>query len=260
MASRTLGEWLDEGPFTLGLSSGFFGFFAHAGVLAALESQGLRPGALAGSSAGALVAGSWAAGLDAHALTARLRTLRTEEFWDPAPGLGVLELGFLRVGKFEAAMRALIGEATFALARAPVAISTFDVRARRTHVIDRGPLVPAIVASCSVPLLFQPVRHEGRLLSDGGIADRAGLAGVTPGVRVLHHHLASRSPWRRRRDPALEPPVRANLVALVLRDLPRSGPHRLEEGVRAMVLARAATLRSLDDPADAVVARSALRT
>jgi NTE family protein len=253
--NRSLGDWLDEAPFTLGLSSGFFGFFAHAGVLAALEGQGLRPAALAGSSAGALVAGSWAAGLDAHLLTARLRSLRTEEFWDPAPRLGVLELGLLRVGKFEAAMRALLGEASFAGTRAPVAISTYDVLARRTHVIDRGPLVPAIVASCSVPLLFQPVRHDGRLLSDGGIADRPGLAGVSHGVRVLHHHLASRSPWRRRRDPALAPPSRANLVALVLGDLPRSGPRRLEAGVRAMALAHRATLTALDAPAAPVVER-----
>jgi NTE family protein len=255
MAARTLGEWLDEGPFTLGLSSGFFGFFAHAGVLAALEEQGLRPAALAGSSAGALVAGCWAAGLDAHALTARLATLRTEEFWDPAPAFGLLELGLVRVGKFAATLRSLIGEARFAATRAPLAISTFDVLARRTFVLDRGPLVPAIVASCSVPLLFQPVRHEGRLLSDGGIADRPGLAGVSPGVRVLHHHLASRSPWRRPGDPALAPPSRPNLVALVLRDLPRSGPHRLEAGVRAMALAHDAAKVALDAPLGPVVER-----
>jgi hypothetical protein len=33
---------LSEAPFTLGLSSGFFGFFAHAGVVTVLEEEGLR--------------------------------------------------------------------------------------------------------------------------------------------------------------------------------------------------------------------------
>ena len=37
----TLGDWLDAGPYTLALSAGFFGFFAHAGVLAALEELSL---------------------------------------------------------------------------------------------------------------------------------------------------------------------------------------------------------------------------
>ena len=41
----TLREWLAQGPFTLAMSSGFFGFFAHAGVLLALREAGLAPAA-----------------------------------------------------------------------------------------------------------------------------------------------------------------------------------------------------------------------
>ena len=52
---RTLRDWLAGKPFTLVMSSGFFGFFAHAGVVSVLEEQGLRPARIAGSSAGALV-------------------------------------------------------------------------------------------------------------------------------------------------------------------------------------------------------------
>jgi len=62
---QTLRDWLLEAPFSLGLSSGFFGFFAHAGFLSALEEEGLQPRAAWGSSAGALVGGAWAAGLSA---------------------------------------------------------------------------------------------------------------------------------------------------------------------------------------------------
>ena len=35
-------------PFTLGLSAGFFGFYAHAGLVVALEEAGLRPARVAG--------------------------------------------------------------------------------------------------------------------------------------------------------------------------------------------------------------------
>ena len=64
----TLRDWLAESPFSLAMSSGFFGFFAHTGMLAALEEAGVLPAEVAGSSAGALVAGLWASGIDAPAL------------------------------------------------------------------------------------------------------------------------------------------------------------------------------------------------
>lgn len=248
MSTTTLGDWLAHRPFTLGMSSGFFGFFAHTGVLSALVQRGLRPIAVAGSSAGALVAGAYAAGLEPQALRERLVTLRTEEFWEPAPFFGVHELGLLRVNRFQTVMGALLGEPTFASCRVPIAVSTYDVGARRTHVLSSGPLIPAIVASCAVPFLFQPVRHAGRLLTDGGVADRAGLAGVSPGTRTFHHHLSSRSPWRAPSDPALRAPERADLVSLVLEGLPRSGPRQLEAGSRALQIAEKATFLALDRP------------
>src|SRR6187549_3880915 len=39
------------------------------------------------------------------------------------------------------------------------------------EVFDKGPLGPAIRASMALPGTFDPVRLEGRLLSDGGIVN-----------------------------------------------------------------------------------------
>jgi NTE family protein len=137
---------------------------------------------------------------------------------------------------------------TFARARIPVALSAHDVASRSTQVIDHGDLAEAIHASCAVPLMFHPVRVGGRWLVDGGIGDRPGLAGAprSSAERVLLHHLPSRSPWRSRRDMIV--PRRDGLVALVIEDLPRVGPYRLDEGIRAMRAARRATTRALGRP------------
>src|SRR5262245_16418621 len=89
-ARPTLRQWLREKPFGLGLSSGFFGCFAHTGVLTGLEDEALWPIRLCGSSAGALAAGLWAAGLGAKEMRDELFRLRREDFWDPRPGLGLL--------------------------------------------------------------------------------------------------------------------------------------------------------------------------
>jgi NTE family protein len=241
----TLREWLAEAPFTLGLSSGFFGFFAHAGVVEVLEEEGLLPAALCGSSAGALVGGLWASGLAAGRIREELLRLRRQDFWDPAPGLGLL-----RGDRFRDRLEALLPSRTFEACPRPVALSVYDLWARRTVVLRRGALAPAIHASCAAPVLFQPVRIDGRAYLDGGVKDRHGLAGLGGGERVLYHHLTSRSPWRRRGSPALSVPARPGLRAVALHGLPRLGPFRLERGAEALRLAAQGMRAALDQEAE----------
>ena len=239
----TLRDWLAERPFTLVMSSGFFGFYAHTGVVTVLEEQGLRPTRIAGSSAGALVGALWGAGIPAARIREELLGLRRSDFWDLWPGLGLL-----RGGLFRALLERVLPVKTFEESPVPLALSVWDLLARRTAVLERGPLAPAIHASCALPVLFQPVRHEGRLYADGGIADRPGLAGVPEGERVLYHHLTARSPWRRRNSPALEVPGRRGLQAIAVAGLPRLGPFRLARGRDAMELAAAGAREALERP------------
>jgi NTE family protein len=226
---RTLRDWLSEAPFTLAMSSGFFGFFAHAGVMSVLEDEGLAPARACGSSAGALVTGLWAAGVGARRICDELLLLRREHFWDVRPGLGLL-----RGRLFRERLEALAPVRTFEECRVPLALSVFDVGARRTTILRAGELAPAVHASCAAPVLFQPVRISGRFYLDGGILDRPGLGGAGAGERVLFHHLTSRSPWRRPGAAALRVPERPDMQVVALPALPRLGPFRLERGREAM--------------------------
>jgi NTE family protein len=250
MAAFTLRDWLGRGPYTLAMSSGFFGFFAHAGLLTVLEEEGLPPARLCGSSAGALVGGLFASGLPATAIRERLLELRRGDFWDPHPGLGLL-----RGARFRTRLDELLPVRTFEECSRPLAVSTWDPLARETVVLQSGPLAPAIQASGSVPFLFQPVRLGGRWLLDGGVADRPGLAGVAalvpagePAPRILYHHITARSPWRRRNSPALRIPWRPGLVAVALHGLPRLGPFRLERAPEALALAAEGMRAALGRP------------
>jgi NTE family protein len=243
MTAPTLREWLREGPFSLAMSSGFFGFFAHTGLLTVLEDEGLVPSRITGSSAGALTGGLWSAGLSATTMRDELLRLERADFWDPRPGFGLLS-GML----FRAKLEALLPVASFEECRIPLAVTTYDVFDRDVRVFDRGPLAPVLQASCCVPGLFHPVRHAGRVLLDGGITDRPGLAGMPRETRVLHHHLASRSPWRKRGGASMQVPKREGLTALVVHGLPRVGPFRLHEGSRAFEACRREALGALDRP------------
>lgn len=221
-------EWLAREPFSLCLSAGFFGFFAHVGLLEALEGAGLRPRRVVGVSAGALAGGLWAAGVPAATLAAELSRLRRGDFWDPAfPWRG----GLLTGAKFEAILRRLLAPTgVLEIEACPLPFATLGADLLgRGHVLDRGPLPSAIRASCAVPLLFAPVRHGGRRLVDGGLSDGPGLSLLPADERVLLHHL--------QKAPPAESATRRVLAP---QGLPQPGPFALEEGLRARAAARAA--------------------
>ncbi|MCG8439512.1 MAG: patatin-like phospholipase family protein [Pseudomonadales bacterium] len=241
--SQTLADWLAAKPFTLAMSSGFFGFFAHFGVVKALQEHGLTPARLCGSSAGALVACSVASGSCMTTLEQRLLRLDKGDFWDPSPGLGLL-----RGQAFRSVLADILPIRLLDESPRPVALSVWHGRSQRTRVLRDGDAVEAVYASCAVPLLFQPASINGERYWDGGIADRHGLAATWPGERVLYHHLQSRSPWRRANSAALLPPIRPNLMTLAIDGLLRAGPNRLNNGRVALEQAYSATQQALSAP------------
>jgi NTE family protein len=240
----SLGDWLSEGPFALTMSSGFFAFFAHTGLLSVLVETGRVPVRVSGSSAGALVTAAWASGAEPADIAAKLLSLERSHFWDPAPGLGLL-----RGELFRRSLEEMLPARRFEHARVPAAVSVFDIAARRTRVITEGPIAPAICASCAVPGMFHPVTIDGRRYWDGGVADRPGLAGMPSiaGERVLYHHISSRSPWRRF-GTGMAIPTRPAMTTLVMENLPRSGPFKLEAGRRAYEMARRLARVALRQP------------
>ncbi len=243
----TLADWLQGRPFTLALSAGFFGFFAHAGFLTALAERGLVPRRIVGVSAGALAGGLFAAGIAPAVLRDELFSLRKADFWDPGP----YPDGLLAGRKFAARLAALLGPARPAEAlTVPFASVAFDLFARRPVVLSGDvPVDLAIRASCAVPIMFRPVRAGGRVLVDGGVADRAGLSALAPGEPTLLHYLPSKSPWRRlfrtarARVPAHDP------WRVVTTNAPRVGPDRLENGPIAFETGYVQGTAALDAPA-----------
>ncbi len=238
-----LKEWLAEQPFTLTLSSGFFGFFAHAGVMQALEEARLLPHKLTGSSAGALIAGCWAGGMSSAEIKKLLFRLNRSDFWDPGFGLGLL-----RGEKFRQLLASSLSARQFAECRSGLALSAYSMESKDTVILSNGDLVSAIYASCAIPFMFQPIVINNHRLLDGGIKDRPALQGTKPGERIFYHHIASKSPWRRKNSSAIQVPSRDNLTSLVIHDLPRSGPFKLEVGQTAYQKAYQATQRALDMP------------
>ena len=160
----------------MALSAGFFGFYHQAGVLKAIIDADIRPVRISGNSAGALVAGMYAAGLEPAEIRELLLSLERKDFWDmewPADARGI---GLLGGRRFQDQLARALPVSTFEGCRIPLTVGAFDLDVGRVKYLSSGPLVPAVYASCAVPYLFKPAEIDGRRLWDGGFAEKTPLS------------------------------------------------------------------------------------
>ena len=153
----------------LALSSGAARGLAHIGVLKVLENEKIPIDIIAGTSMGALVAALWAAGFSAAKIEKIAggfkRRLRTFFLIDPTLPIR----GLLKGKTVRKILKGYLGDKTFYDTRLPLKIVTCDIRERREFIIDKGRLVDAVMASISIPGIFEPLNYGGRQLVDGGI-------------------------------------------------------------------------------------------
>ena len=195
---------LSQGSCRLGVafSSGFFGFFAHAGFLAAIREAEIRPSAYAGASSGAIVAAMAASEMNDGDIKEMLFDLKKADFWDPDRWhvvlLNAIRLfrgytGYLKGDGFARLLRKLPVR-RFEECNTPLAISATNLSQRKQTVFTDGDLIKAIQASGSVPVLFKPVEINGSLYLDGGITGKApveALANLCDLDRIIVHFIAS---------------------------------------------------------------------
>lgn len=184
------------------LSGGAARGLAHIGVLKALEEQGVRIDAIAGTSMGAVIGGLYAAGYSVD----ELEKLALELDWhqvlsddpprkdipfrrkqDDRDFLVKRKLSFrddgslgLPLGVIQGQNLALLLERLLVHAsdirdfdRLPIpfrAVAT-DIANDKKVIFRSGHLPQAIRASMSIPAVFAPVEIDGRLLVDGGMVD-----------------------------------------------------------------------------------------
>lgn len=150
----------------LALSGGAARGFAHAGVLKVLAEHNIPIDMIAGTSAGSLVAGAFAAGMrpDEIANMGRgLRWLSISAFSFSLKGL----FSNKKLGRFIAQN---FPAQRFEDVRIPFGAVACNIETGEEIVINTGDLATAIRASCAVPGVFTPVIGEnGQTLVDGGV-------------------------------------------------------------------------------------------
>ena len=149
----------------LALASGGGRGAAHIGVLQVLTEHNIPIDMVSGCSAGALVAGIYAAGTDLYILEKYLCTLAPKDLIDPTV---VTRGGFISGNKVAELMRVLTHDLTVEQTKIPCFIGATDLETAEFHIFDHCKLYEAARASMAIPGIFTPVNIDGHWYIDGG--------------------------------------------------------------------------------------------
>jgi NTE family protein len=150
----------------IALSGGAARCIAHIGVLEVLESEGIGIDLIAGTSGGAVVGALYAAGFSIHKITEMALQLSWREVVKPVFSRG----GLISSKNLLRYLSKHLGAIQFKDLKIPLAVVASDLRTGDKVVITEGSVPEAVMASCSLPVIFSPVHQHGKILVDGGIA------------------------------------------------------------------------------------------
>lgn len=155
-------------PYRLGiaLSGGGARGFAHVGALKALSEAGIKPDVLAGVSAGSVVAVLYSAGLPFSKILKLFSQARFRDFCE----FKIKGGGLFRIDKFKRHIAKAIPDfKNLEDLPIPTYIGATDFDNGVPVAFENGPIMERMVASCSIPIIFQPVTIDGVRYVDGGV-------------------------------------------------------------------------------------------
>ena len=155
-------------PYKLGiaLSGGGARGFAHVGALKALEEAGYKPDVIAGVSAGSIAGVLYAAGVPFEEMLSMFSSTKFTDFCKLAVGQ---REGVFSLTKFKKFMEKATGVSMIEDLKIPNYIGVTDLDNGVPAEFHSGALGERVVASCSIPIVFQPVKIEGTHYVDGGV-------------------------------------------------------------------------------------------
>jgi NTE family protein len=149
----------------LALGGGAARGFAHIGVIKVLESHGIFPDVIAGTSAGAVVGSLYAGGADAIELHQLANRLEESAFTDWA----IFDRGFLKGEAIERFINKELGNRPLEQLKRRIGVVATDLASGEMAVFTAGNAGIAVRASASIPTVFSPVLIRGREFVDGGL-------------------------------------------------------------------------------------------
>lgn len=158
----------------LALGGGAARGFAHIGVIKALESQGIIPDIIIGTSAGSVVGALYAAGNNGFELQKLAHRLDQSKISDWA----LPDRGILKGEALQQFINDVVAQRPLEGLKKPFAAVATDLQSGESVIFRTGNTGMAVRASSTVPGVFQPVSINGREYVDGGLSSLVPVAGA----------------------------------------------------------------------------------
>lgn len=139
--------------------------FAHIGVLKVLESHGIRPRIVTGTSAGSFVGSMYASGKTPFDLQDIALRLEEADIRD----LTISSQGFIEGRRLQDYVNRVVGNRTIQQLPIRFAAVATDMDTGKKAAFITGNTGQAVRASCSIPNVFLPAVISGKRYVDGGL-------------------------------------------------------------------------------------------
>ena len=149
----------------LALSGGGARGFAHPGALKAIEDFGLHPEIICGTSSGAIAGVLYADGYTPEEIIGLFVGKELREFAD----IQVPVTALFGTSGFRRFLKKHLRSKSFEDLRIPVNIVATNLDEGKSVVFDKGPVIDPLIASCCIPVIFNPVNINGVPHVDGGV-------------------------------------------------------------------------------------------
>lgn len=163
--------------FGLVFSGGGVRSLAHAGLLQALDEEGLRPSLIAGTSGGALVAALYARGLAPATIGDFFRAAPI--FHPSMVSLAKLSQGLVDSSKYLDFFRRYFPDDRFEALQLPIVLTATNLLSGQLHYFYSGQLIAPLIASAALPPYFSPVAIGDGLYCDGGLLNNFPVEALT---------------------------------------------------------------------------------
>jgi NTE family protein len=138
--------------------------YAHVGMIKALESAGVAPDLIVGSSVGALIGAFWASGLNAVEIEAKANSGGPLTLFDISP---FADRGWIRGQRLQDYVSAQLSVATLEALPKPLIVVATRREDKQPALFVRGNIAVAVRASSAVPKVISPVGINGIEYEDG---------------------------------------------------------------------------------------------
>ncbi|GAA5031007.1 phospholipase [Marivirga lumbricoides] len=139
--------------------------FAHLGAVQALHEAGIRPSIISGASAGAIVGAFLAAGYLPKRTMEIIADINFLKYFRPI----IIGSGFVKLEKISDLLLNYFPENNFESLELPFTISTTNYTQGKVAYFSEGELIRPLLASASIPVIFEPITIGEDLYVDGGV-------------------------------------------------------------------------------------------